>query len=103
MVDDVKSQKLFNTQQENNRQEREDEKKHNGDINNNKENGISRSITPAVSETDNHSDEEQNIIPWRAQLRKTNSKLNLLEWFIVFLYIYFNYNNVLVLSTFGCI
>lgn len=79
VVDDVKSQKLFNTQQENNRQEREDERKHNGDINNNKENGVSRSITPAVSETDNHSDEEQNIIPWRAQLRKTNSKLNLLD------------------------
>lgn len=80
-MDEVKSQKLFNAQQENNRQEREDEKKYNGDINNNnnQENGVSRSITPAVSEADNHSDEEQHIIPWRAQLRKTNSKLNLLE------------------------
>lgn len=77
-MDEVKSQKLFNAQQENNRQEQEEEKKHNGgDINNN--NGVSRSITPAVSEADNHSDEEQHIIPWRAQLRKTNSKLNLLD------------------------
>lgn len=77
VVDEVKSQKLYNAQQENNRQEQEEEKKHNGDINNN--NGVSRSITPAVSEADNHSDEEQHIIPWRAQLRKTNSKLNLLD------------------------
>lgn len=77
MVDEVKSQKLYNAQLENNRQEQEEEKRHNGDINNN--NGVSRSITPTVSETDNHSDEEQHIIPWRAQLRKTNSKLNLLD------------------------
>lgn len=78
-MDEVKSQKLYNAQLENNRQEQqEEEKKQNGDINNNS-NGISRSITPTVSETDNHSDEEQHIIPWRAQLRKTNSKLNLLD------------------------
>lgn len=86
VVDEFKSQKLYTAQQESNRQEKEDERRGSWDLNNNnncggngKENGVSRSITPAVSENGNNSDEERNIIPWRAQLRKTNSKLNLLD------------------------
>lgn len=31
------------------------------------------------NETEQSDEEPPNIIPWRAQLRKTNSKLNLLE------------------------
>lgn len=37
---------------------------------------------PAASETKTDTDEESDdchIIPWRAQLRKTNSKLNILD------------------------
>lgn len=49
---------------------------------NNKENNIPEG--KQHSDTDKRNDDEENesnshIIPWRAQLRKTNSKLNLLE------------------------
>ncbi|KAK4874203.1 hypothetical protein RN001_013563 [Aquatica leii] len=37
-------------------------------------------VIPPSNQSEHHSDEEQiNIIPWRAHLRKTNSTLNLLE------------------------
>jgi len=53
---------------------------------NNKENSIPESKQQNNSDTDTkdnnnnkEGDEQAHIIPWRAQLRKTNSKLNLLE------------------------
>lgn len=75
MTDESKAQKLYESQTEH---KYEDTKE---DINNNMENEHSGCSTPTtmISENDNQSDEEQNIIPWRAQLRKTNSKLNLLD------------------------
>lgn len=45
---------------------------------NNKENKPEIIIEPP-KEDDKKSEEDTNIIPWRAQLRKTNSKLNLLD------------------------
>lgn len=42
-------------------------------------------------ESNESSEEEIAIIPWRAQLRKTNSKLNLLDWWRVLFCLWFNY------------
>lgn len=50
------------------------------DEENNKENNVPESKETAENEArENEADEQTHIIPWRAQLRKTNSKLNLLE------------------------
>lgn len=47
---------------------------------NNKENKPDIVIEPPKEDGDKKVEEENtNIIPWRAQLRKTNSKLNLLD------------------------
>lgn len=48
------------------------------DINNNEMKPSLESVNIDENSNEN-SDEEPNIIPWRAQLRKTNSKLNLLD------------------------
>lgn len=56
-------------------QQREEEKK-NEDINNNECNKDSHADMVSPKNDDN----DEKIIPWRAQLRKTNSKLNLLDW-----------------------
>lgn len=53
------------------------------DEENNKENSIPESEQNGDVEKrkqEDEVDEQSHIIPWRAQLRKTNSKLNLLEW-----------------------
>lgn len=83
-MEDSKAQKIYEANELQNRQQQQEEeqRKQNGDINNNRDYGSSGYNTPAtfVSDNGNHSsDEEPNIIPWRAHLRKTNSKLNLLE------------------------
>lgn len=36
-------------------------------------------IITTISQNNNDSDDDAPIIPWRAQLRKTNSKLNILD------------------------
>lgn len=75
VIDESKAQKLYESQSEHKNEESKE------DINNNRENEHSGYSTPTtmISENDNQSDDEQNIIPWRAHLRKTNSKLNLLD------------------------
>lgn len=45
----------------------------------NKENNKPEIVIEPAKEEETRKEEEQNIIPWRAQLRKTNSKLNLLD------------------------
>lgn len=77
-MEDSKVHKMLEANELQNRQN----DKENEDINNNKESMTSGYNTPATFVSDNgnqSSDEEQNIIPWRAHLRKTNSKLNLLD------------------------
>lgn len=57
------------------------------DINNNSNNNNSEKpkventtdAATAINKNLLSNDEDQNVIPWRAQLRKTNSKLNLLD------------------------
>lgn len=50
------------------------------DINNNSNNNENCKEEQGTNgRIDDESDEEPNLIPWRAQLRKTNSKLNLLD------------------------
>lgn len=44
-----------------------------------KENKPEIIVDPPKDDDKPKTDEEANIIPWRAQLRKTNSKLNLLD------------------------
>lgn len=47
---------------------------------NNKENSIPEPTENVENEKrEKEAEEQTHIIPWRAQLRKTNSKLNLLE------------------------
>lgn len=49
-------------------------------MNNNNENLKLESTTDAATAINkNITEDSSNVIPWRAQLRKTNSKLNLLD------------------------
>ncbi|XP_008197099.2 ankycorbin isoform X1 [Tribolium castaneum] len=74
VVDDPRSLKIQETHECLKQTAQPEEKKPAEDINNNE------SVKETVSQTEEEEpDEDTNIIPWRAQLRKTNSKLNLLD------------------------
>ncbi|KAF5277190.1 hypothetical protein FQR65_LT03896 [Abscondita terminalis] len=78
VVEDCKSHKLQDAQ-ECLRQLQHEDQKNVEDCNNGKHENMPDLISSS-NRNDNHSDEEEiTIIPWRAQLRKTNSTLNLLE------------------------
>lgn len=84
-MDDVKALKMHETIDYHHanyqQQPLQQEVKHE-DINNNETKPTSEPVNNNHNDEENsneNSDEEANIIPWRAQLRKTNSKLNLLD------------------------
>lgn len=85
VIDDTKSQKVHDAHEclRQYQQQQEDKTKSIEDVNNNSKELPKTDNVPDIisssSKSEDHSDEEQTIIPWRAHLRKTNSKLNLLE------------------------
>lgn len=84
VIDDGKIPKLHDGHECQRQQEEEERMKYVEDMNNNRDYGKDRNVPDVVSSassrSEDMSDEEATtIIPWRAQLRKTNSKLNLLD------------------------